>query len=388
MPDAPLPAADSLVPLPLGASAHSFDAGVRLGFGIAAVAIEVARQVLEQALGRPTIDALTRQVSAPAGDAVMGAAWAGAQLGVRVIDRSMQLAAPVIGIMLEPPLVPASLQPAALLDALAQRWRDDRGALARAAVQSGQQATPVVVEALTSMVDIDRAVEVLVRQVDVDALAEQVLAQMDLTRAVQTSLRHIDIDALAEELVNQIQIESMVTQAVARVDIVDVLTRVLDELPTDRLVTAVLTHLDMESIIATALDQVDLTALVVQRVDLGALVTAALDQVELTELVIERVDLAALVTAALDRIDITAIVMERVDLPLVANTVIEEIDLAGTIRESTGSVATEAVHGARISSVEADRAVARLVDRITFRRRARRLQAPGEPESMSGEADE
>lgn len=359
MPDASLPAPDSLVPMPLGDPAHTLEAGVRLGFGLAAVTVEVVRQVLEQALGQPTYDAITGQVRAPVGDAVLGAAWAGAQLGVRVLDRSWQTAAPVVGVLMEPPLVPAALHPGALLDSLARRWRSERAELARSAVESGRMATPVVVEALTSMVDLDTAVEALVRQVDVDALAEQVLAQMDLTRAVQTSLRGIDMDALADELVARIQVESIVAQAVDRVDVVDVVSRVLDELPTDRLVTAVLLHLDLESIIAAALDQIDLTALVVQRVDLGALVTAAVDQV-----------------------DLTSIVMERVDLPLVATTVIDEIDLAGTIRDSTGSVATEAVHSARMSSVEADRAVARLVDRLTFRRRARRLDAPGEPESL------
>jgi hypothetical protein len=75
--------------------------------------------------------------------------------------------------------------------------------------------------------------------------------------------------------------------------------------------------------------------------------------------------------------------MERVDLPLVANTVIEEIDLAGTIRDSSGSVATEAVKGVRMTSVDADRAVARLVDRFTLRRKGRRLDAPGTAEALA-----
>ena len=104
----------------------------------------------------------------------------------------------------------------------------------------------------------------------------------------------------------------------------------------------------------------------------------ALDQVNLTDIVLENVDLATVVNTALDHIDITNIVLSRVDLPLIANTVIEEIDLAGTIRESSGSVATEMVHGARISSVDADRAVARLVDRFTLRRKNRKLDTPGD----------
>ena len=60
--------------------------------------------------------------------------------------------------------------------------------------------------------------------------------------------------------------------------------------------------------------------------------------------------------------------MEQVDLVGVAEYVVAEIDLPEIIRASTGSVASEAVRGLRMQGVDADQAVARVVDRMLFRR--------------------
>ena len=66
--------------------------------------------------------------------------------------------------------------------------------------------------------------------------------------------------------------------------------------------------------------------------------------------------------------------------------VLAEIDIADLIRESTGTFTGDAIDEVRYVSVDADRVVARLVDRL-IRRRTRHLDAPGEPES-AGAADE
>jgi hypothetical protein len=379
------PDPDEVLYGPVRPPSHAIEAGLRTGFGVAAIVIEVSRRVVAGAsAGRSLEAAPTTQLSSP-GDALMGAAWAAARVGGRAVELTGWASAPVVGLVLNPPLVPRVLRPGTHVDSLARRWRADRTGLARSAVASGQGAAPIAVEAVARVVDVDRFLAAVIDQIDVDALAARLLTRMDLTAAGQVALRRIDIDALAGELIDQVQVEPLVAQVVARVDTVGAVGRVMDELPTDQLVTAVLAHLDLDAVIGAALDQVDLTGLVVQRVDLGALVTAALDQVDLTDVVLERVDLATVINAALDRLDMTSLVMDRVDLPLVASTVIEEIDLAGTIRDSTGSVATEAVKGMRMTSVDADRAVARLVDRFTLRRKGRRLDAPGTAESLAGE---
>ena len=82
------------------------------------------------------------------------------------------------------------------------------------------------------------------------------------------------------------------------------------------------------------------------------------------------------------RLDLDAIIA-RIDLAGLAQEVIESIDLPEIIRESTGTVASEVVRGVRMQSIDADEAVARVVDRLFLRRRRRTTDAPGEPQSLS-----
>jgi hypothetical protein len=94
----------------------------------------------------------------------------------------------------------------------------------------------------------------------------------------------------------------------------------------------------------------------------------------------ERVDLDAVVQAVdLDavaaRIDLDKII-ERLDLPTLAQGVIDDIDLPGIIRESSGSMASEAVQGVRMHSIEADDAVAHTLDRFLRHRRHAPAPAP------------
>ena len=170
-------------------------------------------------------------------------------------------------------------------------------------------------------------------------------------------------------------------------------------------------------VIAAVLDRIDLTELVLRRVDLDRVVgsvdvLAAVRRLDLTAIVLEGVQLDSIVAgvdidAIVERIDIDAIVagvdldpiiarvdpdpiadrvnvqavIDRIDLVGLAKYVVQEIDLPEIIRESTGSVASEAVRGARMQSIEADQAVQRAVDRLLLRRRHRPTepQGPTEP---------
>jgi hypothetical protein len=114
-----------------------------------------------------------------------------------------------------------------------------------------------------------------------------------------------------------------------------------------------------------------------------------LERISLTELVKEHVDVDAIVAgvdldAIVDRLDIDAVIA-RIDLVQLADEVIEGIDLPEIIRESTGTVASEVVRGVRMQSIDADEAIARVVDRLFLRRRRRVTDAPGEPLSLGGD---
>ncbi len=164
----------------------------------------------------------------------------------------------------------------------------------------------------------------------------------------------------------------------------------------------VLGSVDLRAIITSALDQLDLTRIVLERVDLRRVVEAALDSIDVTEIVLQRVDLVAVVDAVLDQLDLTELVEQRVDidalvatvdlepvidrLPIVeiAEYVIEQTDLPAIIRQSTGGVASDAIDAVRLRSYATDIATARIVDRL-LPRRGRKLDAPGEPESLTGD---
>jgi carbamoylphosphate synthase large subunit len=123
---------------------------------------------------------------------------------------------------------------------------------------------------------------------------------------------------------------------------------------------------DIDSII----DRVDLDA-IAARID----VEAILDRVDLTEVAKERLDLNAVVRT----VDIDSII-DRIDLVALANEVIDEIDLPYIIRQSSGSLASESVRNVRIQSIEADRAVERVIDRFRLRRHlGPDGQLPGSP---------
>jgi hypothetical protein len=156
------------------------------------------------------------------------------------------------------------------------------------------------------------------------------------------------------------------------------LASLVEQTVTYAVTTAVNSALDrLVPVIADAIiERIDLTDVVIEQVDLNRIVTSALDTLDLTQLVIDRVDVDAIVAEA----DIDAVI-DRVPIIPLANYVIDEIDLPQIIRDSTSGVAGDAMNTLRRQGVGADRLVARLVDRATFRK-SRKLEAPGEPESL------
>jgi hypothetical protein len=81
----------------------------------------------------------------------------------------------------------------------------------------------------------------------------------------------------------------------------------------------------------------------------------------------------AIADAIIARLDLDAI-LDRLNLVSIVNNVIEEIDLPAIIRESSGTMASDAVLDVRMRGIEADETVNRIVDRILRRRNG--LRAP------------
>ena len=97
---------------------------------------------------------------------------------------------------------------------------------------------------------------------------------------------------------------------------------------------------------------------------LPVVMEAVLSRLDLTDIVIRHVDIDRLITT----VDLDAAV-NQVDLLGVAQYVIDGVNLPAIVRSSSASITTEAVHGLRVHGVEADQAVARVIDHLIPRRR-------------------
>jgi hypothetical protein len=109
---------------------------------------------------------------------------------------------------------------------------------------------------------------------------------------------------------------------------------------------------------AALLDQLDLTAVVADRVDINA-VAAQID-----------------VDAVARRVDVIAI-LDQVDPAALTRYLVEELDLPAIIQSSTGSIMSDAVNDVRMQSISADERLSRAVDAMLLRRHPRRSATPG-----------
>ena len=198
-------------------------------------------------------------------------------------------------------------------------------------------------------------------------MVDEVLDSLDLTALVQ---ERVDIDALVSTVDIVAVVDRMDIDAIVRQVDIDGMLRQVD-------IDAIVSKVDIDAIVR----QVDIDA-IARQVDVDAIVSqvdidAIAKRIDV-DAIVERIDIDAIVS----RVDVDAIV-RRLDLVALAEEVVNGIDLPEIIRESTGSMASDVVRDARMQSIDADVAIARVVDRIIRRRRARRTDAPGEPESLS-----
>jgi hypothetical protein len=272
-------------------------------------------------------------------DAALGVAALATNAAVSVTRLFVRAAAPVGRLVMRPPILNERLHPARVVEAFA-----DRGHLARTSANDDLSriiaaVVPPVVDEVLDSLDLTALVQ---QRVDIDALVSTVdIAAVVDRMDIDAILRQVDIDGM----LRQVDIDAVVS----KVDI-DAIVRQVD-------IDAIARQVDIDAIVS----QVDIDA-IAERIDVDAIV--------------ERIDVDAIVS----RVDVDAIV-RRLDLVALAEEVVNGIDLPEIIRESTGSMASDVVRDARMQSIDADVAIARVVDRIIRRRLARRTDAPGEPES-------
>jgi hypothetical protein len=130
---------------------------------------------------------------------------------------------------------------------------------------------------------------------------------------------------------------------------------------------------------------------VVERLDLNEIVDRvdidrAVSRLDVDRLV-QRLDLTRIAQGVLDQLDLTAIarrVIDELDLTEIARRVIDELELTELIRESTTTVSVDTVDAIRVGGMNADRALARLVDRVLMRGNGSASDGGEEPSDPAG----
>jgi len=290
---------------------------LRIAIGMTALASEVLAEAVARTLGRepfaegeaPGDEAARQATGVPLiAGAAIGIALDGARWGARAATTMVRSAELFFSLVTSPGFVQEPLRQAgARLGALDARWREQRPRDEEAAGAFLRLLVPQVVDAALDQIDLN---ELVVERIELD----QVIDRLDLDRVIA----RLDIDAI----VSRIDFDRIIE----RIDVRAIVGRV----PVDDVVS----RLDIDAIVAG--------------VDIDR--------------VVSRVD----VQSVADRIDLQALV-ERLDLAAIANEVIEEIDLTGIIQEAMGSMTTETVGGIRVQSMNADRAIARVVGRVLGR---------------------
>ena len=272
-------------------------------------------------------------------DAALGAAAMATNAAVSVTRLLARAAAPVGRRVMHPPLLDERLHPARVIEALTGRGHVARTSTGADLNQVIAAVVPPVVNEVLDGLDLTALVR---ERVDIDSLISTVDIAAIIDRMdIDAILRQVDIDGI----VRQVDIDAIVS----KVDI-DALARQVD-------IDGIVRQVDIDAVVA----EVDIDA-IAKRIDVDA--------------VVERIDIDSIVS----RVDVDAIV-RRLDLVGLAEEIVNGIDLPEIIRQSTGSMASDVVRDVRMESIDADMAIARVVDRIIRRRRSRRTDAPGEPES-------
>jgi hypothetical protein len=289
----------------------------RIAIGMTALATEVLAEAVARTLGREPFaegEAPGDEAARPASGvplvagAAIGVALEGARWGARAATTMYRSAELFFSLLTSPSFVQEPLRQAGdRLGGADARWREQRPLDEEAAASFLRLLVPQVVDAALDQIDLN---ELIATRVDLDRVIEEV----DLDRVID----RLDIDAI----LNKVDFDRIVE----RIDVRALVERV----PIDEIVS----RLDINAIVA--------------RVDVNQ--------------VVSRID----VQAVADSIDLQALV-RRLDLTAIASEVIEELNLTQLIQDAMGSMTNETVGGIRVQSMNADRAISRLRERLLGR---------------------
>jgi hypothetical protein len=314
---------------------------LRIAIGMTALASEVLAEAVARTLGREPFavgEAPGDETTRPAtgvplvAGAAIGVALEGARWGARAATTMVRSAELFFSLVTSPDFVQEPLHQAGTrLGALDARWREQRPRDEEAAASFLRLLVPQVVDAALDQIDLN---ELVGERIDLD----RIIDRLDLDQVIA----RLDIDAI-----------------VGRIDLDRILERVDFQAIAERV----------------AVDEI------VSRLDLNAIVASVdLDQV------MRRVDIQAVA----DRIDLQALV-RRLDLTAIASEVIEELNLMQLIQDAMGSMTNETVGGIRVQSMNADRAISRLRERLLGRGGGpgeTRGSGPSDPAAGESPADE
>ena len=311
-----------------------------IAIGLSALASEVLAEAVARTLGREPFaegEGTGDQTSRPASGvplvagAALGVALEAGRWGARAATTMYRSAELFFSLVTSPGFVQEPLREAeSRLGVLDAKWRERRPRDERAGAAFLRLLIPQAVDAALDQIDLN---ELVAARVDVG----QIIERVDLDRAIAG----VDLDAI----VNGLDID-----------------RILE-------------HIDLQAVVARVpVDEI------VSRLDIDAIVARVdLDQV------VGRVDIQAVA----DKLDLQALV-RRLDLTSIASEVIEEVNLTRIIQEAVGSMTTETVGGIRVQSMNADRAISRLVERLLRRTTDdtdRNADAPGPDDDADRASD-
>jgi hypothetical protein len=301
-------------------------------------------------------------------------AYVTAHAAAAVSQRAVRVGVPVARVVMETGRLPARVRLHPVTEALAHRARGELATLTSDVERLIAAITVKLVDDLLNQLDLTA---IIGDRVDLDALVATVNVSRVVDRVdVDTIVERVDVNALARS----IDIDAITD----RIDLGAIIARIDPNEIADRIdLGAIIARIDPNEIA----DRIDLGAIIARidpneiadRIDLGAII-ARIDPNEIAD----RIDLRAVIA----RIDVDAIVatvnldavVDRIDVLGIAEHVINEIDLPEIIRDSTGSMASQVVRGARMQSIDADEAVSRLVDRVL----RRQPSGPPRPGAVDG----
>jgi hypothetical protein len=198
-----------------------------------------------------------------------------------------------------------------------------------------------------------------------DAARHGAARRADLVRAAQALLDHW-APVVVERVVSRLDLTGLVLHHVALDEVVRAVD--VDAVAARLDIDAVIGRIDVVAMVEEVINAIDLDA-IVGRVDLDAAV-AGVD----LDAAVAGVDIDAIAA----RLDLDAVIA-RVDLVAMVEEVIDAIALPAIIRDSSGSMASETIRGARMTGISADEAISRSLENHLFRLRRKRVPPEAPP---------